>query len=68
MLEHARTWAAKSVALHENTYNQLTLAKILAKQGKKTEAIKAAKRSSELGKATGMDNAQALLLLKQLGQ
>lgn len=68
MLEHARTWAAKSVALHENTYNQLTLAKILAKQGKKTEAVKAAKRSSELGKATGMDNAQALLLLKQLGQ
>jgi hypothetical protein len=66
LLQKALTWAKKSVALSETSNNQHTLARLLAKLGKKQEAAKAARRSIELAKAAGEDFSQAQKLLEEL--
>ncbi len=66
LLEEASKWAKRSVALHEASYNQFTLAKIEAKLGRKKEAMKAAQRSLELTKAARGDTSQIEKMLLEL--
>ncbi len=66
MLEQALTWAKQSIAIGETAYNQDTMARVLAKQGKKKSAVKAAQRSIELAQAAGEDFSQTQALLDLL--
>lgn len=66
LLQKALAWAQKSVTLSEMANNQHTLARLLAKLGKKKEAAKAAQRSIELAKAAGEDFSQTQKLLEEL--
>jgi hypothetical protein len=50
-LDEASTWLDKSIAVKEGTYNLSAKARLLAAQGKKSEAIALAKRAVEIGKA-----------------
>lgn len=66
LLEEASKWAKRSVSLTETSYNQITLAKIEAKLGRKKEAIKAAERSLELTRSIGGDTTQIDKMLAEL--
>ena len=68
LLEKAVDWSKKSVRLGEGYYNRDTLACLLAKLGRKNEAIAHAERAIELAKAGGEDYSSTQKLLDELNK
>jgi len=66
MLQRAVQWAKTSVRKQETAYNQLTLATLYSKLGKKKSAAQAARRSVALSKAAGEDSTAAEKILQGL--
>ncbi len=64
----ALQWAEKSVKIQETYYNQETLARLLATNGKKKAAKKAARRSIELANLAGEDATQTEAFLGELNR
>ena len=65
-LQQALSWTQQSVKTKETSRNQYTLALLLAKIAKKSEAKTAVKKSIELAKAEGVEFTQQQALLLEL--
>lgn len=68
MLEHAEKWAARSVELESNYFNNDTHASLLHKLGRNAEAESVAVRAIELGKKDGSDVSATEELLAKIKQ
>lgn len=66
LLQTAQAWVEKALQAQETYYYQYTLAKVLAKMGKKKMARKAAERSIELALAEGEDASMMVEFLEYL--
>ncbi len=65
-LEEAITWAEQSTQMEKNYYNSDTMAHLLAKVGRRAEALKWANEAVKLGKAAGEDVASTQKLVQKL--
>lgn len=65
-INQAETWAKAAIKIQENYQNTDTLARIYAKQGKKKQSIKTAKKALKLAVKSGEDASQTQSFLETL--
>ncbi len=68
MLPKAIKWAKRSVKLEKRFMNQIVVAQLYSKLGKKAKAQKEAQKAIELAKTTGENYDEATDLLKELAE